>query len=182
MAGLHVPLPTLRQPPRGCLRTARGRCGSLHLHRNGLAPSTPCRSPGALKLLLPPRQSRGNSQLISTSAGLSTGCRVLHARSARIPPGMPKNSLRNNDFNQKEYRMKTQFVVAGFLLTGGLMAAAGQAAAADSGGYIGFGVGQSKAALDANDVNSSLAAAGFGAVTTVEDTDFGFKFYGGFHL
>src|ERR1700726_667275 len=26
----------------------RGRCGSLHLHRKGLAPSTPCRSPGAL--------------------------------------------------------------------------------------------------------------------------------------
>ncbi len=89
---------------------------------------------------------------------------------------MPKNGLRNNDFNQKEYRTKTHFVVAGFLVAEGLMAAAGQAAAADAGGYIGFGVGQSRAALDANDVNSSLAAAGFGAVTTVEDTDFGFKF------
>ena len=33
MAGLHVPLPTLRRHPRGCLRTARGRCGSLLLHR-----------------------------------------------------------------------------------------------------------------------------------------------------
>ncbi len=48
MAGLHTPLPTLRRPPHGGLRTARGRCGSLLLHRNGLAPSTPCRSPGAL--------------------------------------------------------------------------------------------------------------------------------------
>ncbi len=38
MAGLHVPLPTLRRHPRGCLRTARGRCGSLFLHRSGLAP------------------------------------------------------------------------------------------------------------------------------------------------
>ena len=47
MAGLYAPLPTLRRYPRGCLRTARGRCGSLLLHRNGLAPSTPCRSPGA---------------------------------------------------------------------------------------------------------------------------------------
>jgi len=47
MAGLHVPLPTLRRHPRGCLRTARGRCGSLFLHRSGLAPPTPCRSPGA---------------------------------------------------------------------------------------------------------------------------------------
>jgi len=25
----------------------RGRCGSLHLHRDGLSPSTFCRSPGA---------------------------------------------------------------------------------------------------------------------------------------
>src|ERR1700730_12231601 len=38
MAGPHVPLPTLRRHPRGCLRTARGRCGSLLLHRSGLAP------------------------------------------------------------------------------------------------------------------------------------------------
>jgi len=28
-------------------RTARGRCGSLLLHRGGLPPPTPCRSPGA---------------------------------------------------------------------------------------------------------------------------------------
>jgi len=47
MAGLHVPLPTLRRHPRECLRTAWGRCGSLFLHRRGLAPLTPCRSPGA---------------------------------------------------------------------------------------------------------------------------------------
>lgn len=29
--------------------TAQGRCGSLLLHRKGLAPSTSCRSPGALR-------------------------------------------------------------------------------------------------------------------------------------
>jgi hypothetical protein len=34
--------------PRERRRMTRGRCGSLHLHRKGLAPSTPCRSPGAL--------------------------------------------------------------------------------------------------------------------------------------
>jgi hypothetical protein len=45
--GLHVPLPTPRRHPRGCLRTAWGRCGALLLHRSGLAPPTPCRSPGA---------------------------------------------------------------------------------------------------------------------------------------
>ena len=47
MAGLHTPLPTLRRHHRGCLRTARGRCGSLLLHRSGLAPPTPCRLPQA---------------------------------------------------------------------------------------------------------------------------------------
>lgn len=47
MAGLYDPLPTLRPQPRGWKRTARGRCGSLLLHRSGLSPPTPCRSPGA---------------------------------------------------------------------------------------------------------------------------------------
>src|SRR5262249_48885355 len=51
MAGLCPPLPTLRRRPYGHQRTARGRCGSLLLHRSGLAPPTPCRSPGALRVL-----------------------------------------------------------------------------------------------------------------------------------
>src|SRR6516164_2973890 len=51
MAGLCSPLPTLRRRPRGRQRTARGRCRSLLLHRGGLAPPTPCRSPGALRIL-----------------------------------------------------------------------------------------------------------------------------------
>ena len=50
MAGLCPPLPTLRRHPRGGRRTARGRGGSLRLPRGGLAPPTPCRSPGALRL------------------------------------------------------------------------------------------------------------------------------------
>src|SRR5688572_3227860 len=50
MAGLCAPLPTLHRRPRGRRRTARGRCGSLLLHRSGLAPPTPCRSPGALSI------------------------------------------------------------------------------------------------------------------------------------
>jgi hypothetical protein len=53
MAGLHAPLPTLRRHPRGCLRTAWGRCGLLALHRGGLSPPTPCRSPGALSVSNP---------------------------------------------------------------------------------------------------------------------------------
>src|SRR5262249_38291573 len=48
MAGLCAPLSTLRRDPREPLRMTRGRCGSLLLHHKGLAPSTPCRSPGAL--------------------------------------------------------------------------------------------------------------------------------------
>ena len=36
MAGLCAPLPTLRPRPRERVRTARGRCGLLLLHRSGL--------------------------------------------------------------------------------------------------------------------------------------------------
>src|SRR5437763_1076283 len=50
MAGLCPPLPTLRHRSYERCRTARGRCGSLLLHRSGLAPPTPCRSPGALRV------------------------------------------------------------------------------------------------------------------------------------
>ncbi len=57
MASLHDPLPTLRPAPRGTQRTARGRCDSLGLHRKGLSPPTPCRSPGAL----PTRVEAGSS-------------------------------------------------------------------------------------------------------------------------
>ena len=52
MAGLCAPLPTLRPHSHEYKRTARGRGGSLRLPRGGLAPPTPCRSPGALRLNL----------------------------------------------------------------------------------------------------------------------------------
>jgi len=51
MAGLHAPLSTLRPAPRSTRRMTRGRCGSLRLHRERLSLSTPCRSPGALRLI-----------------------------------------------------------------------------------------------------------------------------------
>ena len=41
--GLHVPLLTLRNPPHGWPRIARGRCGSLLLHRTTLPFATPRR-------------------------------------------------------------------------------------------------------------------------------------------
>src|SRR3954467_3998151 len=44
---LYAPLSTLRGRPRGRPRMTRGQRGSLLLHRDGLAPSTSCRSPGA---------------------------------------------------------------------------------------------------------------------------------------
>ena len=40
--------PALRPRPYERRRTAWGRCGLLLLHRVGLAPTTSCRSPGAL--------------------------------------------------------------------------------------------------------------------------------------
>src|SRR5258708_35162742 len=42
-----TPLSTLHVRPHGRPRMTRGGCGSLLLHRNGLAPSALCRSPGA---------------------------------------------------------------------------------------------------------------------------------------
>src|ERR1700730_14855609 len=47
MAGLRTPLSTLHVRPHDRTRMTRGRCGSLLLHRNGLAPSALCRSPRA---------------------------------------------------------------------------------------------------------------------------------------
>jgi hypothetical protein len=57
MAGLCAPLPTPRCRLRRRPRTARGRCGSLLLHRIGLAPTTHCRSPGALQKILDTTQA-----------------------------------------------------------------------------------------------------------------------------
>src|SRR3954469_13056593 len=48
---LYAPLSTLRGLPHGSVpRMTRGQRGSLLLHRDGLAPSTSCRSPGAPRL------------------------------------------------------------------------------------------------------------------------------------
>jgi hypothetical protein len=87
MAGLYAPLPTLRSRPRGRLRTARGRRGLLFLHRRGLSPHTPCRSPGALTrvaactLALSPIRdtlSEGFSHFVTSIAAPagSSGCQV----------------------------------------------------------------------------------------------------------
>src|SRR6478672_10805525 len=57
MAGLCAPLSTLRRHPRGSRRMTRGQCGSLDLHCERLALSTPCRSSrrtAFLVYMLPP--------------------------------------------------------------------------------------------------------------------------------
>ena len=79
MAGLHVPLPTLRRRPHRRLRTARGRCGSLLLHRSGLAP--PNSLPVSRRTNVPtkPQIIRRSSQRISPR-----NWRVLAAKSLRI--------------------------------------------------------------------------------------------------
>lgn len=48
MAGLCVPLSTLRSAPHGTPRMTWGQHDSLDLYCEGLSPFTPCRSPGAL--------------------------------------------------------------------------------------------------------------------------------------
>jgi hypothetical protein len=70
-------MPVLRRAPHGRLRTPRGRCGSLLLYREGLAPSTPCRSPGALRN---PSQDRtlGREVRLDRTRGL--------AACSRLPP------------------------------------------------------------------------------------------------
>ena len=50
MAGLCVPLSTLHATPRDVPRMTRGQHDSLRLCCQGLAPFTPCRSPGALHM------------------------------------------------------------------------------------------------------------------------------------
>src|SRR3954453_20725391 len=79
MAGLHDPLPTLRQYPHGDRRTARGRCGSLFLHRSGLSPPTSCQSPGALPrfLLLSSRTPSPLSRSPSSQSSCGFSLKVI---------------------------------------------------------------------------------------------------------
>jgi OOP family OmpA-OmpF porin len=76
--------------------------------------------------------------------------------------------------------MNTRIVAAAVVVTGGLLA--GQAVAAEQGGYVGFAIGQSKAKIDQGDIDSAFASLGLGASTSVDDTDIGFKVYGGYRF
>src|SRR6516165_7571335 len=82
MAGLYAPLPTLRSHPRGGLRTDRGRRGLLLLHRSGLSPHTPCRSPGALTRVAACTLAR--SPYVVTAIRRLQTLRLLHVCSGRF--------------------------------------------------------------------------------------------------
>jgi len=100
-------LPTLRPYPRGHRRTARGRCGSLLLHRSGLSPPTPCRfkaahsvapsadRPEAHKRVATPRPSERSLLRSATPSASSAGCdhctkfRRAPTREAMRPPPPP---------------------------------------------------------------------------------------------
>ena len=69
MAGLCAPLPTLRPHPHECVRTARGRGGSLRLPRDGLAPPAPYRSPGALRY-----KFKLTGVALANKVGVSSSC------------------------------------------------------------------------------------------------------------
>jgi OOP family OmpA-OmpF porin len=57
------------------------------------------------------------------------------------------------------------------------------AVAADSGGYLGASVGQSRAKIDDTRITSSLLGAGFTAVSIVDDDrDTGYKLFGGYRF
>ena len=79
-----LPLSTLRCNPRELQRTTRGRCGSLILHRDGLSPSGPCQSPGALRLSL-------GFYTLSASSNSATSTPQRHLRRAarRSTIGVP---------------------------------------------------------------------------------------------
>jgi hypothetical protein len=83
-------------------RTARGRCGSLLLHRSGLAPPTPCRSPGAPDPNFDLRASSGINVRSVSDIGPTTRCsraaqyhRSGNAteRAGKIPLTMSQNRL-----------------------------------------------------------------------------------------
>src|SRR5262245_59205205 len=77
MAGLRVPLSTLRQKPRDRYRMTRGRDGWLGLSRTTLSFATPCRSPDALRAR---RITSLTSRLSSEDSPDPLECRRVPAR------------------------------------------------------------------------------------------------------
>lgn len=68
-------------------------------------------------------------------------------------------------------------------LAGMMMTGTSAVLAADSGFYIGGSIGQSKLKnLDSTDIDTEFASLGVTSSTTVDDTDTGFKIFGGYRI
>src|ERR1035437_9737462 len=72
----------------------RGRCGLLLLHRDGLAPSTPCRSPGALRYAPNSDHSRHESEL--TLSANRDRCTAANSISIRSPRRRSQRQAKSN--------------------------------------------------------------------------------------
>ena len=96
MAGLHVPLSTLHVAPRGTPRMTRGQCGSLCLHCKGLAPSTPCRSPGAPD---PNLTHRGCGRFLGRCKSIESSQRLDDDSSEGAAMGPPQRAHRHRVAN-----------------------------------------------------------------------------------
>ena len=107
MAGLRVPLPTLHVRPHDRPRMTRGRCGTLLLHRKGLAPSVSRRSPDAPSRFLR-ATSRRDAPVAEGDLALPDEIEItdrahpLHGR--RFPLLSASGSLRTAGYVWVEYR------------------------------------------------------------------------------
>ena len=77
-------------------------------------------------------------------------------------------------------KIKNGFIFTAIAVAGALIA--GPASAADLGGYVGIAAGQSRANVDKGEIDSAFASLGLGSRTSTDETDFGFKVYGGYQF
>src|SRR6266516_6950198 len=101
MAGLHVPLLTLRNPPCGWPRIARGRSGSLLLDRTTLAFATPRRltrrySPSLSPSIGAARPAAGNGRHAAAHYAFDAQCELVGGRRRASSEGMVPESGRGS--------------------------------------------------------------------------------------
>jgi len=77
-------------------------------------------------------------------------------------------------------KLKRLFMISAFALGGAAVAA--PASAADLGGYVGASAGQSRADVDKGEIDAAFSSLGLGSRTSTDETDFGFKVYGGYQF
>jgi len=77
-------------------------------------------------------------------------------------------------------KLKRLFMISAFALVGAAVAA--PASAADLGGYVGASAGQSRADVDKGEIDAAFGSLGLGSRTSTDETDFGWKVYGGYQF